>query len=68
MSIAYTTGLDWDGVTIPVGVIKTTQFEKQFTFTEENNQEGIQYQAITVTCTPVIGGNVRRRNVQGGIS
>jgi hypothetical protein len=60
--LAYTAGRDWDG---REAIFRCephyAQFEQDFAFTEERNQEGIQYHSITVTLHPVIGGNVRTK-------
>lgn len=62
--LAYTHGLDWVGDDdFRCGDQDYAQFERQFTFTEEKNQEGIQYKAITVTLHTVVGGNVRTKRV-----
>lgn len=63
--LAYTTGLDWDtdGEIFRCGDPDYAQFERRFAFTEERDQEGIQYKTITVTLHPVIGGNVRTKRI-----
>jgi phage FluMu protein Com len=62
--LAYTAGRDWDG---REAIFRCephyAQFEQDFAFTEERNQEGIQYHSITVTLHPVIGGNVRTKRI-----
>ena len=63
--LAYTTGLDWDnaGETFRCGDPNYAQFERQFVFTEERDQEGVQYKTITVTLHPVVGGNARTKRI-----
>jgi hypothetical protein len=57
--LAYMAGLDWDdGEAIFRCDPDYAEFERNFVFTEENNQEGVQYHAITVTLHPVVGGNM----------
>jgi phage FluMu protein Com len=62
--LAYTAGLDWDdGDAIFRCDPEYAQFERDFGFTEERNEEGVQYQTITVTLHPVIGGNIRTKRI-----
>jgi hypothetical protein len=62
--LAYTAGLDWDrgGTTFRCDP-DYAQFERDFAFTEERDQEGVQYHAITVTLHPVVGGNIRTKKI-----
>jgi hypothetical protein len=63
--LAYTTGLDWDndGAIFRCGDPDYAQFERNLAFTEERDQEGVQYHSITVTLHPVVGGNVRTKKI-----
>ncbi len=62
--LVYTAGLDWDG---SAAIFRCdpdyAQFERDFAFTEERDQEGVQYHSITVTLHPVVGGNVRTKKI-----
>jgi len=62
--LAYTAGLDWDG---GEDVFRCdpdyAQFDRDFVFTEETNREGVQYNSITVTLHPVVGGNIRTKRI-----
>src|SRR5208282_559885 len=62
--LVYAAGLDWDdSADIFLCDPDYAQFERNFTFTEEEDQEGIQYHSITVTLHPVVGGNVRTKKI-----
>jgi hypothetical protein len=60
----YEAGLDWDsrGSIFRCGD-QYARFERDFAFTEERDQEGVQYHAITVTLHPVVGGNIRTKKI-----
>ena len=61
---AYTQGFDWLGDDIfRCGDPDYAQFEQQFDFTEERDQEGVQYSTITVTLHSVVGGNIRTKKI-----
>jgi hypothetical protein len=62
--LAYTAGMDWDGGGTTFRCDPHyAQFERDFAFTEERDQEGVQYHAITVTLNPVVGGNIRTKKI-----
>jgi hypothetical protein len=62
--LAYTAGMDWDGGKATFRCDPDyAQFERDFAFTEERDQEGVQYHAITVTLHPVVGGNIRTKKI-----
>jgi hypothetical protein len=62
--LAYMAGLDWDDGEATFRCDPDyAEFERKFAFTEEKNQEGIQYRAITVTLQPVVGGNIRTKKI-----
>jgi hypothetical protein len=61
--LRYAAGLDWDGGEEFLCDSDYAEFERDFSFTEERNQEGIQYHAITVTLHPVVGGNIRTKRI-----
>lgn len=61
--LAYTHGLDWVGDDIFRCGQDYAKFERQFAFTEEKDQEGVQYKEITVTLHQVVGGNVRTKRI-----
>jgi hypothetical protein len=62
--LVYTAGLEWDGSEAIFRYDPDyAQFEKDFAFTEERDQEGIQYHSITVTLHPVLGGNIRTKRI-----
>lgn len=62
--LAYTHGLDWVSDDIfRCGDQDYAHFERQFDFTEDKDQEGVQYKTITVTLHPVVGGNVRTKKI-----
>jgi hypothetical protein len=59
-----TAGLDWDGGESTFRCDPDyAQFERDFAFTEETDQQGVQYHAITVTLHPVVGGNIRTKKI-----
>jgi hypothetical protein len=63
--LVYTQGFGWDGAgdIFRCGDPDYAQFERKFAFTEERDQEGVQYKTITVTLHPVVGGNVRTKRI-----
>jgi hypothetical protein len=62
--LAYTNGLDWvSGDIFRCGDPDYAQFEREFTFTEERDQESVHYKTITVTLHSVVGGNVRTKRI-----
>jgi len=62
--LVYTEGLDWDGSEATFRCDPDyAQFERDFAFTEERDQEGVQYHSITMTLHPVFGGNVRTKKI-----
>jgi hypothetical protein len=62
--LAYTAGMDWDGGKATFRCDPDyAQFERDFAFTEERDQEGVQYHTITVTLHPVVGGNIRTKKI-----
>jgi hypothetical protein len=62
--LVYMAGLDWDEGDATFRCDPDyAEFERNFVFTEENNQEGVRYHAITVTLHPVVGGNLRTKKI-----
>jgi hypothetical protein len=62
--LAYSHGLDWISDDIfRCGDPDYAQFEREFTFTEERDQESVHYKTITVTLHPAVGGNVRTKRI-----
>jgi len=39
------------------------EFERTFQYSEQRDEEGVQYHDISVTLQPVRGGNVHTRNI-----
>jgi hypothetical protein len=62
--LAYMAGLDWDEGDATFRCDPDyAEFERNFVFTEETNQQGVQYHAVTVTLHRVVGGNVRTKRI-----
>jgi len=62
--LAYMAGLDWDDGEAAFRCDPDyAEFERSFLFTEETNQEGVQYHTITVTLHRVVGGNIRTKRI-----
>ena len=61
--LKYVTGLVWDGGEDFLCDPNYAEFERDFSFTENRKQDGIQYHAITVTLHPVAGGNIRTKKI-----
>jgi hypothetical protein len=62
--LTYTQGSDWDnGEDTFICNAEYSQFERQFSFTEEREQDSVRYSAITVTLHTVVGGNVRTKKI-----
>ena len=62
--LRYAAGLDWDDDEATFLCDPDySEFEREFTFTEQTNQKGVQYHSITVTLHPVVGGNIRSKRI-----
>jgi hypothetical protein len=63
--LAYTRGLDWDAdqVIFRCGDPDYAQFDREFAFTEKEDQQSIQYKTITLTLHSVFGGNIRTKRI-----
>jgi hypothetical protein len=63
-ALVYTSGLDWidaeDGFRLNPSY---HQFERSVTYSEQDDEDGVEYHEISVTLHPVVGGNVRTKRI-----